>query len=102
MDIEADAFRSKKEITRTFYGSEIQEVYKAAPAKKKEGISDLSMRHDLQQRRPQMEHSPVSTKPQQVVQQESPAQISIKRRREMLAGINDESTFVITQLPQRG
>jgi hypothetical protein len=92
-----DPFRSKKEITRTFYGSELHEATVKPNKKKGEaGISDLAMRHDLQQRR--VEHSPIQQpSPAQVnPNNESPAQLAMKRKRDMIAGIHDENTFVIT------
>ena len=54
------------------------------------------MRHDLQQRR--VEHSPIQQpSPAQVnPNNESPAQLAMKRKRDMIAGIHDENTFVIT------
>ena len=60
------------------------------------------MRHDLQQRR--VEHSPIQQQPspeQANPNNQSPAQLAMKRKRDMIAGIHDENTFVITQLPSK-
>ncbi|TNV86396.1 hypothetical protein FGO68_gene3515 [Halteria grandinella] len=105
-----DPFRSKREINRTFYPSNnpftSETPIKPLIKKKGEQQPPVGMLSDLTMKQP----PPPTTNQRRLIEydtpqqdnRESPQAMNIKRKRDMINGVDaDQSTFVITQLPRQ-